>query len=114
MTEYWYRFEDVKYAGPVNEFGELDGPGHVELRLLSFKVRRETPRGVQLDMGCSIRFVSRTTHKRFACPTIAEAAESFRARKHRQRKIHQAWIDRVNVALSLLDLALAKIPLDVS
>lgn len=98
MTEeYWYRYEDVRYAPPVDEFDNPMGVSRVELRLWQFPVRKATPKGVWLDnvgAGQGGRFVLRDGHKRFACPTLEEARVSYIARKNRQILILQAALRR--------------------
>lgn len=90
MTEFWHRFEDVKTAPPLNEYDEPMGRGAVNVRYCRFEVLRRTPAGVVLDVHGEERFVRRHARKRFACPTIAEALASFKARKRRQRQIYEA------------------------
>lgn len=95
---YFYRFEDVLHAAPVDEFDNPTGPAKLSVRLSKFRVERETPCGVWLDIG---RFVKTSGRKRFAWPTEAEAMESFKARKQRQLRILNAQVGRVERALAL-------------
>ncbi len=90
MIDFWYRFEDYRVSGGINEFGEPDGPSYTEIRMREFQVTKYTPKGVWLhgagwDGGK--KFVLRDARKRYACPTIEEAGESFLARKKRQLSI---------------------------
>jgi len=94
----WYRFEDVVYASMLNEYDEPTGPGRLEVVLRSYRVVKATPCGVWLDIG---RFVKTAARKRFACPTEAEALESFVARKSRQLSILEAQAGRVERALGM-------------
>lgn len=104
--EFWYRYEDVQYAGPVDEFDRLLGPGPLRIMLRTFPVTRHTPSGVWLSNASSRyayrpeRFVLRDAKKRFACPTKKEALESFIARKKRQAGIHRARMQRAELALN--------------
>jgi hypothetical protein len=99
MDTHWYRFEDVVYASMPDEYDEPTGPGRLEVVLRRYRVVKVTPCGVQLDIG---RFVKTTARKRFACPTEAEALESFKARKRRQLGILQAQASRVQRALDIV------------
>lgn len=109
MSDIWYRFVDVRYAAYVNEFGEAEGVGRLEVRLDQYTVVKTTPKGVWLslrfgDFTCgSNRFVLRDAHKRFACPTIEDAKVSFIARKTRQRKIHAAAVARAEEAMRIVE-----------
>jgi len=104
VTEVWYRYEDVAYSHlslDVNGGESYYSTLRVELR--EFEVARHTPKGVWLRVGWDERWVARSARKRFACPTVEEARESFRARKLRQMKIHEARTDRARRALRELE-----------
>jgi len=107
MTEYWYRYEDRLVSAGVDEFERPLGPARTEVRLSKLIVTKHTPRGVWLD---GWRFVKLNSHKRFACPTIDEAKESFIARKRRQLRILYAQTRRAETALKLVQDTSAKIP----
>lgn len=108
--EYWYRYYDVQYSAGANEYGDpLPEAGPVKVHLQEFPVEKHTPKGVWLS-GIDVRdyhgghypswrFVRHDTNKRFACPTIAEARESFLARKRRQIRIHTARIRQAEKAI---------------
>lgn len=104
----WYRYIDIQFAPPMDEFEHLSVGGEVKVHLQEYKVIRETPKGVWLcsvigDYECSDRrFVLRGTRKQFACPTKEQAMESFVARKKAQIRIYTARIKRAEEAL--LDL----------
>ena len=88
----WYRFEDKRYAGPLDEF-DNPTPSVMEVHLRKYPVLKLTPKGAWLAtcppfLGTK-RFVLREATKRFACPTIEEALESFKARKSKQARIHR-------------------------
>jgi len=99
--KFLYRYEDVQYAPPVNEWDEPVGEGRVVVYLYSFPVVRRTPKGAWI---CGVigkeRFVRLDARKRFACPTIEEARKSFVARKKAQLRIYEAMIHRVEKALA--------------
>lgn len=98
MTEIWTRFEDYRVAGPVDEFGDVCGPGHSLIRKIELPVEKHTPCGVRL---CTGRFVLRDATRRYACPTAAEAKTSFLARKRKQRRILQEQLRRVEEVIKL-------------
>lgn len=101
MSQTYYRFQEIRFSNGCDEFGDaLPGLGRLELRLLRFSVKKLTPKGVRLNIGC---WVSNTSVKRYAWPTWEEAETSFRARKAKQIQIMQARIQQANEALLLLD-----------
>lgn len=71
--------------------------------LCEFAVVSTTPKGVWLDDFGRSRFVLQGARKRFACPTIPEAYESFRARKQAQLRILQRQIEDVERMLHLAE-----------
>ena len=100
-----YRYEDVMYAGPVDEYGDNSGPGELRVELREYEVVKTTPKGAWIRRSSidSKRFVNLQARKKYACPTIEEAAESFRARKNAQIRINQARVVRAQRALHILD-----------
>lgn len=103
MVEVWYRYEDVQYAPPPDEWGDRHGTGRLAVELRTYEVVKHTPKGVWIDYAFGRRFVLREANKRFACPTKGEAAASFKARKLRQAKIYEARASRARRALSLVE-----------
>lgn len=99
----WYRYDDIQYAPPLDEFDMPIGRGRLELRLTTFRVVRLTPTGAWLTPHpiVSPRFARRDARKRYACPTKQEALESFFARKRRQKSIYEARIRQVEEAMVL-------------
>lgn len=111
--KFWYRYEGVAYAAPLDEYEMPIGSGRKAIRLDAYRVAKETPKGVQLDMGFfggdakrGWKFVLLHSRKRFACPTKEEALESFIARKKRQHGILMA---RAVEAESFMHLALKEL-----
>lgn len=100
---FWFRFEDGQYAAPVDECGNSQGPGQTYVRLHKYRAIKYTRCGVRLDNG---RFVNRSSTKRFACPSIKEALESFKRRKELQIFYLQSRITRVKDALTLLEIGM--------
>ena len=113
VEEYWYRFEDFREAD-YDPWAEYEQPSssHPAIQLRRYKVLKETPKGVWIedltDWNGSYkgrRFINREWYKRFACPTLEEAEESFRARKAKQIRIGEAKIRTAKEALALLAVA---------
>ncbi len=97
MIDYWYRYVDYKTAPPLDEWDNVCGPSGLHIMLRKYPVIKLTPQGARLDVGIGDpRWAKRDCQKRFACPTIEEARESFLARKERQRSIYQARADHVS------------------
>lgn len=97
----WYRYDDIRYAAPLDEYENPMGPGRVAVELRSYQVQRVTPKGVWLSRYYgSPRFVRLSARKRFAYPTPEEALASFMARKLRQLSILHAQAENVEQALA--------------
>lgn len=94
MTDVWYRFEEVTYSPGVDEYGDvLRGDGDVRLWLYRLPVLKLTPKGAWIETQYGRRrFVLRGALKRYACPTVKEAAASYHARKRAQIRIYSARI----------------------
>lgn len=107
--EVFYRFEDRRYS-VADEWGDHTYTSH-EVALLVFPVIKHTKCGVWIGLSWSLhpkvprewdpnhtlfnrgkRFINLQATKRFALPSIAEAAKSYRARKERQISIYKARI----------------------
>ena len=99
--EVWYRYEDRRYAEPVDEWGDSYGTGRLEVNLIKIPVRKHTPKGVWLGWSAPGRFVLTSARKRYACPTAEEAKESFIARKKRQASIYRARLRDAEEAIRL-------------
>jgi hypothetical protein len=96
----WYRVTEICFAPPLDEFDEPRGRGRMDVIVMEYPVTRYTPKGVWLDLFGQARFVRTLARKRWACPTKAEAWESFKARKRRQRAILRAQLERVEECLA--------------
>jgi hypothetical protein len=85
-----YRFHEVRWS---------------ESRLVlvkdEFKVLSKTEHGVWIDVYGNKRFVNLDARKRYACPTVQEALESFQARKKRQIRILTRQLKQAEAALTL-------------
>lgn len=97
----WYRIEDRRYS-VADEWGDHSYT-RTEVVLLKFNVASYTPKGVWLRQFFAKRWVRYDAHRRFACPTVALALESYLARKRKQAAIYQARADnaRRNAELAL-------------
>lgn len=85
--EVWYRFHERVVSAGVDEWDNPVGPGRIEVYVSKYPVMKHTPKGVWLDIYDQKKFVLRDARKRYACPTMEEALESFVARKKRQIRI---------------------------
>lgn len=95
---YLYRLEEVWYSTVIDADREEYG-SRLALELRACPIRRRTPKGWRLFNG---RFVLEPATKRWACPTLEEAVESFVARKTKQARIYES---RARIALVLIDMA---------
>jgi hypothetical protein len=106
--EYWYRFDTVRYSNSsFNSDGDLVrvGSAHVEVELRRFRVLSHTPKGAWLELHYGKRLVLTGSRKRYACPTIEEAAESFKARKQAQIRVLRSQLHTAKEGLRLIDAA---------
>jgi hypothetical protein len=107
--EYYYRFESISYSPGVDQFDNpLPGPGRLDVYLQKLRIIRRTPKGVWVDRTShrfhGPRFILTDARKRFACPTIEEAKESFIARKKRHIRIMKRLISEAERALEVIGL----------
>ncbi len=110
-SELMYRYEDVAYAAPFDDTGCL--PGTLEVELRTYRVVRRTAKGAWIagcfpdsdgfDLIGAERFVLLAARKRFACPTIDEARQSFIARKRKQARIYKARMERALRAIAAIE-----------
>jgi hypothetical protein len=110
--EMWYRFEDRRYS-IADEYGD-HYETRMEVELLKLYALRHTPKGVWLglfrnyDSSTPIalrafRFVLKSATRKFACPTIELAKESFIARKRKQASIHRARAAQADRAIEIVE-----------
>lgn len=108
MTLVYYRYEEYATAS-ADEWGDYDPRSRrINVRLRSYRVVKKTPKGawVAESYGPLIwsgkpRFVLDESTKRFACPTLAEALDSFMARKRKQIRLMSRRIDDAEEAMRL-------------
>lgn len=85
--EKYYRYTDIQSTYPI-------------IRLEEFEVIKHTPCGVWIKLWANKKkFILNNTHKKWACPTIELAKESFIKRKEKQYKIYKARADHVKLVL---------------
>lgn len=99
MSEHLYRYEDHVYASidedvPVGNIPTVSGK--------KFKVLKVTPCGFWISYAFSKKWVSNSSKKRFAYPTVDEAWRSFRARKARQMVIYRNRLERATCAYNAI------------
>lgn len=103
-ADLWYRYEDVHWASPVDEWGYSCGLGQITIELRSYEVLRRTAKGVWIRLyNGDARFVLSDARKKFACPTKEAAKQSFLARKKRQLSIYKARAEEVQRVLALAE-----------
>ena len=99
--EVWYRFEDFRWAAPLDEWDEPVGRGRADVSLRELPVIRHTPKGVVLDDYGRERRVCHGWRKKFAGETPEEAKEQFLARKAAQMRILRNKLHHVEEALQV-------------
>lgn len=90
---YWYRVEGRMCSVILDEYDNYGSSPEVYVR--KYEMLKETAKGVWLWAEKGKRFVLREARKRYACPTVEEAYESFYARKARQISILKARIAEI-------------------
>ena len=93
-----YRYQEQSYSNGVDQF-DNPLPGYkLKIELHTYRIIRETPKGVWINDYGKDRFVLLTAKKKFACRTKEEALESFIARKNRQIGILSAQLEKAKLA----------------
>ncbi len=103
----WYRYQEVYYSGPVNDYGDpIPNSSTVEVHLVKFAVKRITPKGVWVAEHVPMEYdplydklVIHSWRKKYAHATEAEALKAFKARKLRNISIYEARIRSIRKAL---------------
>lgn len=90
IVEFLYRFHEVRWS---------------ENRLMlvqdTFRIVKRTEHGAWIDNYGNKRFVNLESKKRYACPTVQEALDSYHARKRRQVGILRHQLKQAEAALTL-------------
>ena len=98
----YYRLHDYAVSNGVDQFDNpIPGLPRINVTTQEFKVVKHTPKGVWIESYGMPRFVLDGSRKRYACPTLQEAKESFQARKKTQIRILKAQLNRAQRALEL-------------
>lgn len=96
----YYRYYDTLYSNGTDEFGDALPGGHMEVQLMTIPVLKATKCGAWIGWSESDkRFINNSWTKRWACPTIKEAQESYIARKKREIALYQGRINYAQEAL---------------
>ena len=112
MTEYLYRYEEVRYSLGVDQFDDPYPGYRLVVHCVKYKIIRRTPKGVwiryydnliALDEDKNKKFVLLTARKKFACETKEEARKSFIARKKRQIEILKAHLEQAETSLYIAE-----------
>lgn len=113
----YYRYEE-RIFGSMDEFNQKINVESGRLILHHFSVIKETPCGVWIKLysdninGICKKFILTNARKKYACPTIEEARESFMARKQRQIIIYKQKLERARIALSLMKEELRRLGIE--
>lgn len=105
-ADVFYRYEDRPYANAADEYGDPvpRQPGtNMYVRLYKHPVLKRTKCGAWIEDVGGKRFINLSWTKRFACPTLEEAQESYRKRKARQIRIHNARVKDAEEALRVFE-----------
>lgn len=103
----YYRFEDNRTSS-LDWDGEWSGTNY-NAALRTFTVLRRTPCGVRLSGPWgSTHFMHDKATRRFACPTVELALESYRARKLCQIGIYEARIQGAKLMLEAAEYAVRR------
>lgn len=99
MGKHLYRYVDSRCP----HLDEWDNLSHTtsHIYLKTYEITSTTPCGYNINMYGMRKWVSNSSKKRFAYPTIEEAWKSFRIRKARQQKILKEQLKQVESVLAL-------------
>lgn len=96
-----WRVEAKRYCVAIDPDRDKYGVSDPELQAWWYRVKRRTAKGAWINLGGMEKFVLLTANKRFACNTVAEALESFKARKNRQVAILKRQLAHAEADLAL-------------
>ena len=103
----YYRFDDRRFS-VADDYGDHSYTEH-DAALRTFTVLKRTPCGVRLSGPWgSTHFMHDKATRRFACPTVELALESYRARKQRQIGIYEARIRGAKLMLEAAEYAVRR------
>lgn len=98
--EVYWRVEARRYSYVVDPEAEIYGVTRPRLEATWWSVQKHTPKGVRLNVGT---LVLHNSVKKWACPTLGEAIQSFKARKNKQIAILTARLNAAKQELALLE-----------
>lgn len=104
MIQKLYRYVQVNYAPPIDEFDNPRGEGRTSIEMQTFDVIKQTPKGVWINDFSGKKFVNLTARKKYACLTEAEALTSFIARKNRHISILTAQLKSAQKSLHIANI----------
>lgn len=90
IGKYLYRVQDSTVD--VLDANKYNYCSETETYCYMYKIVRDTPRGVWIERGESLKFVLLDAYKKFACETVELAIESYTARKLKQLRIMRSRI----------------------
>src|SRR3972149_7838153 len=98
---YMYRYEPYNESNleTLELFDNAIGSLDFIMRPNAYRIIRFTPKGVVIDAYNTVKFINLSWRKKWACPTLKEAKESFIARKERQVIILKAQLARAEAQL---------------
>ncbi|RPH72757.1 MAG: hypothetical protein EHM78_02305 [Myxococcaceae bacterium] len=96
VGDVWYRVEDRRYAGGVNEFGTPDGPWSSAVVVLFIRIGMVHQKSVRSDDG---RLMRVGVKRQWAWPTYELARADFLRRKAAQKSILSARIRHIEKCL---------------
>lgn len=98
-----YRLENHLVSAGVDEWDNPLGPPRMEVYVNKFIILKKTPKGVWISYCGGKRFVLLSARKQFACLTLEQAVESFKARKRRQISILARKLEYAEMAVSIAE-----------
>lgn len=100
-----FRFEDFRWAAPLNEWDEPVGKGRADVHLVTYNIVKRTPKGFRLydPIEGRTRLVCHHWRKKFASETIEQAKEDFLARKAAQMRILLNKVKHVEEAVAVFN-----------
>ncbi len=112
VGDIWWRCDARRYAAPLNEYDEPEGPGSLEVRMEAWTVIKITPKGVKVGLHALAKegtFILATATKQFAHATKAAAIDAMIARKTRYLRILKARALEAQQAIDLVTEHRAKL-----
>ena len=104
MSDVLYRYVDVRYAAPLDEWDNPCGKGSLDIQLKTYQIFKRTPKGAWIYLYSSWgnkKFVNLTSRKKFACETKEGAMESYIARKECQIRILSSQLEDAQTFLRI-------------